>query len=90
MGEGRGRVARALIQRIHAAHMACDEAVKYVLLAGGRMLPLTRNRIMQAALLQHEGAGLSTAPYHRILRVFGPCLLTVHVCWYVLGTSHRL
>ena len=42
------------------------------------MLPLTRNRIMQAALLRHEGAGLSTVPYHRIRRVCGPCLLTVH------------
>ena len=45
------------------------------------MLPLTRNRIMQAALLRHEGAGLSTVPYHRIRRV---CVVMQTDCARVL------
>ena len=45
------------------------------------MLPLTRNRIMQAALLHHEGAGLSTVPYHRIRRV---CVVMLADCARVL------
>ena len=53
----------------------------YVLLTGGRMLPLTRNRISQAALLRHEGAGLSTVPYHRIRRV---CVVMQTDCARVL------
>ena len=45
------------------------------------MLPLTRNRISQAALLRHEGAGLSTVPYHRIRRV---CVVMQTDCARVL------
>ena len=54
---------------------------RYDLLTGGRMLPLTRNRIKQAALLHHEGAGLSTVPYHRIRRV---CVVMQTDCARVL------
>ena len=54
---------------------------RYDLLTGGRMLPLTRNRISQAALLRHEGAGLSTVPYHRIRRV---CVVMQTDCARVL------